>query len=192
VSIARLAVGAALLACVTSAAAQLYRWTDDNGKVHFADRPPPPGARDVQKKDLAHGAASGGESLPFALQRPMKEFPVTLYSAPNCESCAPARALLNARGVPFKEVSVRTDEEIQQLNQAVGANVVPALLVGSSIVKGFEEGEYQRALDIGGYPKTGELPARHQAEPKPPQTKTAEEKPTAPEPKKGPYYFPER
>jgi glutaredoxin len=185
----RLALAAALLASATSAMAQLYRWTDDKGKVHYSDTPAPPGARDVQKKDVAAASASGGENLPFALRQPMKEFPVTLYSAPNCESCGPARALLNARGVPFKEASVRTDEQIAELNRAVGGNVVPALLVGGSVIKGFEESAYQRALDVAGYPKPGEVPARHQAEPG--VLNSVEGKPAAPAPapaKKGRYY----
>jgi glutaredoxin len=185
----RVALAAVLLACAASAGAQLYRWTDEKGKVHFSDTPPPAGAREVRRKDVASGSASSAESLPFALRQPMKDYPVTLYSSPSCESCGPARALLNARGVPFKEVSVRTDEQITELNRAVGGNVVPALLVGSSVIKGFEEGSYQRALDIAGYPKPGEVPARRQSEPKPPPEKSAEEQPAAPPPaKKGPYY----
>jgi len=172
-----------------SASAQLYRWTDEKGKVHFGDTPPPAGARDVRKKDVAAGSASSGESLPFALRQPMKDYPVTLYSSPSCESCSPARALLNARGVPFKEVSVRTDEQIVELNRAAGGNVVPALLVGSSVIKGFEEDAYQRALDIAGYPKPGEVPARRQTEPKAAPEKSAEKKPAAAPPaKKGRYY----
>jgi glutaredoxin len=186
----RLALAAFLLGLAATASAQLYRWTDEKGKVHFSDTPPPPGAREVQKKATAAASSASGENLPFALQRPMKEFPVTLYSAPSCESCAPARQLLNARGVPFKEVSVRTDEQIAELNRAAGGNVVPALLVGSTVIKGFEEGSYHRALDIAGYPKAGEVPTRRQTEPKGQEAQPAE-KPAAPPPaKKSRYYSP--
>ena len=187
----RLVLAAIIVTYAATAAAQLYRWTDEKGKVHFSDTPPPPGARDVRKKAGGPASASSGAAVPFALQRPMKDFPVTFWSAPSCESCGPARQLLNARGVPFKEVSVRTDEQIAELNKAIGGNVVPALVVGPTVIKGFEESEYQRALDVAGYPKTGEVPARRQAEPKAPQDKPAEVKPAAPAPaKKSPYYSP--
>ncbi|HUQ75066.1 MAG TPA: glutaredoxin family protein [Burkholderiales bacterium] len=189
----RLALAVVLAGCAATAGAQLYRWTDEKGKVHFGDTPPPAGARNVEKKSLARGEPGATESLPFILQQPMKEFPVTFYSAPSCEACAPARQLLNARGIPFKEISVRSDEQIVELNRAVGANVVPAVLVGSTIIKGFDEGAYHRALDIAGYPKPGALPARAQVEPKA-LAKPEEKKPDAePAPaKKGPYYSPER
>lgn len=185
----RLVLTLALLGVATSAAAQLYRWTDEKGKVHFSDTPPPAGARDVQKK--AAPAAGPAENVPFGLRQPMKDFPVTLYSAPNCDACGPARQLLNARGVPFKEISVVTNDDIAALNRAVGDKMVPALVVGPTVVKGYEAGAFHSALDFAGYPKTGALPARSQPAPKPPaaEEKPAEAKPAAEPPaKKGRYY----
>lgn len=188
----RALLGLALCAVAASAAAQMYRWTDEKGRLHFTDTPPPPGARDVQKKAGSSGAGdTPAAGVPFILQQPMKDFPVTLYTAANCDACGPARQLLNARGVPFKEISVTTNEDIAQLNRAVGGNAVPALLVGPTVIKGYEEGAFHRALDVAGYPKTGVLPARAQQAPKPPaaEAKPAEEKPAAPSPaKKSPYY----
>ena len=186
----RLLVALALLGVAATAAAQLYRWTDEKGKVHFTDTPPPPNARNVQKKAVSSGPGEAPAAVPFVLRQPMKDFPVTLYSAPSCEACGPARQLLNARGVPFKEISVRTSEQIAELAKAVGGNVVPALIVGPTVIKGYEEGEFHRALDIAGYPKSGVLPPRAQKEPRPQEEKPAQKKPPAePAPaKKGPYY----
>jgi glutaredoxin len=189
----RLVLAIVLLGIAAMASAQLYRWTDEKGKVHFGDTPPPAGARNVQKKAVAPASSSRGASEPYILQQPMKDFPVTLYSAPSCESCGPARQLLNARGVPFKEISVTTNDQIAELSKAVGGNVVPALIVGPSVIKGYEEGAYHRALDVAGYPKPGVLPARAQAAPKA-AAKPEEKKPAAePAPaKRGRYYSPER
>ncbi len=184
----RLALTLALLAFAAAASAQLYRWTDEQGKVHFGDTPPPPGARNVQKKSGAPGVTGTEENVPFALRQPLKEFPVTLYSAPSCNGCAPARALLNARGIPFKEISVRTDEQIAELNKAAGENVVPALLVGPTAIRGFDEDSYHRVLDVAGYPKMGALPTRHQAEPKAAEDKSADKPAAEPPAKKGRYY----
>lgn len=188
----RLVVGFAICAVAVPAAAQMYRWTDQKGSVHFTDTPPPPGARNVQKKA---GSSGGGDApaagVPYVLQQPMKDFPVTLYTAANCDACAPARQLLNARGVPFKEINVTTNEDIAQLTRAVGGNAVPSLLVGPTVIRGYEEGAFHRALDIAGYPKTGVLPARAQPAPKPPaaEARPAEQKPVEPAPaKKSPYY----
>ena len=186
----RLVAGILICAAIAPAAAQMYRWTDEKGSVHFTDTAPPPGARNVQKRAGSSGGGDAPAAVPYILQQPMKDFPVTLYTAANCDACAPARQLLNTRGVPFKEIRVTTNEDIEQLNRAVGSNSVPSLLVGPTVIRGYEEGAFQRALDVAGYPKTGVLPARAQQEPKPaPQAKPAEAKPPAPAPeKKSPYY----
>lgn len=191
---------AVILAGVSATAgAQLYRWTDEKGKVHFGDTPPPTSAREVQKKAAVRGGdaktAPGTAAEPFVLQQARRDYPITLYSTPGCEACDLARQLLNGRGLPFREVSVTTDQQIAELTNAVGSNSVPAMVVGPTVVKGFEEGAYQRALDAAGYPKPGMLPARAQAEPKSPDTKAAEQKPAAETPPatpKGPYWSPGR
>jgi glutaredoxin len=160
---------AALLGAACAASAQLYRWTDETGRVFVTDTPPPASARGVQKLPAAPASTSAADtaSLPYAVQLAAKDFPVTLYTAPDCEPCGAARSLLNARGVPFREVLVADEAQQQELQKAVGSLAVPSIIVGGSVQKGFEEGAYHGLLDIAGYPKTGEAPVRSQAEPKP-------------------------
>jgi len=183
--IALMLIGAAL-----PATAQLYRWTDESGKTHFTDTPPPPSAKGVQKK--RGGAPGGGDgagaALPFVVQQAARDYPVTLYTTEGCDGCGEARKLLNTRGVPFREVSVASEAQLAELKKAVGSNSVPALLVGPTVLKGFEAGQYNQALDDAGYPRAGILPPRNQAEPapsapKPEQPAAAEAEPT----RKGPY-----
>ena len=46
----RAAIAVFLCAVTFAASAQLYRWTDEKGRVHITDTPPPPTAKEVQKK----------------------------------------------------------------------------------------------------------------------------------------------
>lgn len=178
------------MAAATTVAQQLYRWTDDKGRVNITDRPPPPGAKDVQVKGGSRdgpGASQAPGNEPFALQVARKNYPVTLYSTPGCEACTEARKLLNARGIPFAEISVNDEKELAQLKSAVGSNSVPSLIVGATVQKGFEEATYHRILDAAGYPKTGILRPRSQTEPGPVRPQ-AEVKPApASSPQLGPY-----
>ena len=176
----------ALVLAASAAAAQIYRWTDEKGKVHITDTPPPPGAKNVQKHRPARAPQAADERDPYVLQLARKNAPVTLYSTPGCEPCSAARKLLNARGVPFKEVSVVDDKQIEELKAAVGANAVPSLIVGSTVQQGFEERTYHAILDAAGYPKSGVLPPRAQEEPNAPAPQSdaspaaAEQAPTGP------------
>lgn len=165
------------LAPGAASAQQLYRWTDASGRVHVTDTPPPPTAREVQKKAF-RGSVVETDQLPFELSKAVKDAPVTLYTSPSCKDpCSQARAALNRRGVPFKEVVVWDPQTNALLERVSGAREVPTLTVGSTVQKGFEQGAFDRALDIGGYPKTGRMPPRNQAAPPVP---TGEDRTPAP------------
>jgi glutaredoxin len=175
----RAVIFAALLAAACAASAQqMYRWTDERGRVHITDTPPPASAKNVQRRS-ADGAPAEETPLPYALQLAAKNFPVTLYTAPDCAPCGQARALLNARGVPFREVSVIDEQQAEDLKKVVGSLSVPSIRVGSSTQKGFEQGAYHELLDTAGYPRAGILPPRNQAEPKPAPPKPAPAQPGA-------------
>ena len=168
-----------LLAGVAGGAlAQQYRWTDDQGRVHYTDTPPPASAREVSKKELKGSVVSS--EAPFELQLAVKNAPVTLYTSPTCkEGCAAARDALNKRGVPFKEVQVWDEETNALLKRVSGSNQVPALVVGRSRHTGYEQGAYDKLLDIAGYPKAGSVPERRQAAPPPPEGYEQAVKPAA-------------
>lgn len=188
----------AAVAC-SAAAQELYRWTDENGRMHASDMPPPAGARDtrVLRSSANVGAPIEPAALSHALKLAMKQYPVTLYTSPNCAGpCELARGLLNKRGVPFQEVQVWEQEGNQELKRISGKNQVPTVRVGTSVYSGFEGGAYDGLLDSAGYPRAGVLPARAQAAPgrpegyiPPEQRQTPRAEPVKPQPEAapGPY-----
>jgi glutaredoxin len=158
-----------LMCAAGTASAQLYRWTDEKGRVHITDTPPPASAKGVQKKKPGEVAAIEAQR-PFELEQAMKDFPVTLYTSPNCkEGCDAARTLLNQRAVPFKEVQVWEEKSNEELKRVSGGNDVPTLVVGRSVHRGFEPGAYQALLDSARYPRAGMLAPRAQRAPSPPE-----------------------
>jgi glutaredoxin len=159
-----------LLAATASgqAQAQQYRWVDQSGKAQFGDAPPP-GAKSVQRMSVPSTKADS-PPVPFELTRVQKDFPVTLYTAPLCkEGCERARALLNTRGIPFKEVLVWQEETNEELKRVSGATEVPTLVVGRSVERGFEPTAFDALLNSAGYPKAGVLPVRAQKAPDTPE-----------------------
>ncbi len=146
------------------AAAQQYRWLDENGRVHYTDTAPPPTARDVQRKRMKGNAV--GTQGSYELAAAMKNSPVTLYSHPDCKDlCQQARDVLNKRGVPFTEVSANDEAKIEELRRVSGGGSVPVLVVGGQVETTISAAAYNRALDLAGYPKAGVAPPRTQAEP---------------------------
>ncbi|MBA3032641.1 MAG: glutaredoxin family protein [Gammaproteobacteria bacterium] len=146
----------ALLCAGVAQAQTTYRWVDQDGKVHYGDRPPPPqAAREVQEKRFTAPAAD--KQLPYAVRLAMGNYPVTLYVSGDCDSaCKLGRDHLNKRGIPFSEKSIATNEEIAALRQLQGGGevAVPVLQVGTKTVKGFLGSGWDSVLDAAGYPTT--------------------------------------
>jgi hypothetical protein len=141
-------------------AGKLYRWIDAQGKVHYGDLPPV-GATQIT---LIKSPADAGpvEDMPYETRLAHQNFPVTLYVADNCaEPCDQARSFLNKRGIPFSEKKLVTQEDINVFKALSGFDSVPALLVGRGFLKGFQANQWNKELDIAGYPKTApfRLPA---------------------------------
>lgn len=151
----------ALVACaaVDASAQQIYRIVGPDGKVTFSDKPP---AETGARATTASVGSSGGNGvnvtgLPFELRQAASRYPVTLYTSPGCQTCAAGRSMLMARGIPFAEKTVATNEDIEAFKR-MGASNVPMLTIGSQQIKGFSDSEWSQFLDAAGYPTTSQLP----------------------------------
>ncbi len=180
-------VAAALFAVPTFLAAQqtIYRWVDKDGKVVFSDTPPPKEIATSTQKRVGGGAYSDTAGLPYATQLAMQRNPVTLYTASDCGTfCEQGRTLLSRRGIPYSERDASNDPKAAEaVEKAVGAFIVPVLMVGESALKGFDEGTWQSTLDTAGYPRSG-LPNQPNPRASPSAPKKAPPKP--PEPAEAP------
>lgn len=182
------ATAVALLA-LPVCAQQMYRWVDKDGKVTYSDKPPQPGTAKVEQRRITGSVVETG-GPDFSTQQAARNFPVTMYSAPNCQAlCTEARGALSRRGIPFTEIAVTDEATRDQLKKVAGDTQVPVLVVGREVTKGFEISVWNAALDSAGYPKTVS-PNRMTtpsapATPKPASTNPQETDGRAPPP--GPY-----
>ena len=150
-----------LLLCAGAAAAgaQIYKWVDAKGVTHYSDAPPPPSAGKVPLKVLPGGAAPG---LPWELAQAVRNYPVTLYTGAHCDACDQGRALLQARGVPFDEKTVKSGADVAALKLAGSVGQVPLLLVGEGKYIGFDAAAWTTALAGAAYPLQPMLPSGYQ------------------------------
>jgi len=141
----------ALLA-IPGHADKVYRWRDSSGAVHYSDIAPPPDAQDAERKRV--GDRPPEQAYPYAVRAAMRSFPVTLYVAEGCGGgCARAAQHLSARGTPFTEVDALDGDNAKALSALTGGRrEVPVLVVGKSVLRGYDEAAWTRALDAAGYP----------------------------------------
>ncbi|MBA4326694.1 MAG: NrdH-redoxin [Polaromonas sp.] len=140
-------------------AQQVFRIVGPDGKVTFSDQPPPASSNarvTAAASDSGRGVATA--SLPFELRKVAGQYPVTLYTGNDCSPCGSARSMLSARGIPFTEKTVTTNEDSQALKRLSGETALPFVTIGSQQLKGFSDAEWTQFLDAAGYPKSSVLP----------------------------------
>ena len=164
----KFAAAHALLVLATGAfssavsAQQVFRIVGPDGKVTFSDQPPPAASNarvTAATSDSGRGAATA--SLPFELRKVASQYPVTLYTGNDCGPCGSARSMLTARGIPFTEKTVITNEDTLALRRLSGESMLPFATIGSQQLKGFSDVEWTQFLDAAGYPKSSVLPASY-------------------------------
>lgn len=153
------------LLCAGTAGAQVYKWKDAHGVTHYSDQPPPPATPARGKVEVKSFSASGAVELPAELAAAARERPVTLYTTGQCDACGNARAMLMARGIPFREKTVTSAADQAALKQAGGSNQLPFLLVGRARLAGFEQQSWDALLSEAGYPAEKRLPPNYQYPP---------------------------
>ena len=139
-----------LCSLANPAMADIYRWVDSSGHVHFSDSPPPETKNLKQMK----GNYQPGDPDVAKMHEAASKAPVTLYTA-NCgEHCNQAAAFLQNRGIPFSTRQVdKDDEAAKALRQLVGGLQVPVVSIGTTVQKGFDKTLWGNLLDLAGYPK---------------------------------------
>ena len=66
--------------------------------------------------------------------------PVTIYTTAWCPYCHRAKALLNAKSVPFEEIDVTMDRKLRdEMEQKAGRHTVPQIWSGETHVGGSDD-----------------------------------------------------
>ena len=166
------------LACASAQAQGVYRIVGPDGKVTFSDRPPADAqAPAAARSGGSNTAPASGAALPYELKQIASRFPVTIYTGSDCAPCASVRTMLSARGVPFTERTVTTNEDIAALDRLSGSASLPFGTIGGQQLVGYSDVEWAQYLDAAGYPKQSQLPSNYR---QPPATPLVAAKPVAP------------
>jgi Domain of unknown function (DUF4124) len=145
-------------------AQQMYRSVGPDGKVTFSDQPPTTAGNAkttaARSGRFTGDGPAGNTTIPAELRPVATRYPVTLYTSKTCGApCDSGRNLLSARGVPFTEKTIESNEDIDSLRRLMGEASLPSVSIGSQQLKGFSDQEWTQYLDAAAYPKASVLPA---------------------------------
>lgn len=158
-------VPALALACFALPGHALYKVVGPDGTVTYTDRPPPAASgrpAPVGARTEAPAGDAPQANLPLELRQVSTRYPVTLYTGADCAPCETGRRLLAARGVPFAERRVSSEEDAEALNRLTGGRSIPTLMIGTQALRGFADSDWHSYLDAAGYPRESRLPRGYQ------------------------------
>jgi glutaredoxin len=143
-----------LVATAGLAVADMYKWVDETGKVHYTDSPPP--GKKAQKLDLKINSIAGPPVVStFKGGTSSKDISavaakVKVYGATWCGYCKRAKAYLQARGTPFEDIDVERSAQGKSEFRSLGGRGVPVILVGDQRMDGYRQETLEGMLKHAG------------------------------------------
>jgi glutaredoxin len=127
-------------------AADVYKWTDADGRTHFGDRPP----EDATVQEIKIRSLEG----PAEVETVAAKFvygSVVIYTTEWCGVCNQAKAHLKSRGVVFTEFDIEHNGLAKAEFKRLNGKGVPLILVGDKRMSGFSATRLDKLLQEGGW-----------------------------------------
>ncbi|MCP3677550.1 MAG: DUF4124 domain-containing protein [Deltaproteobacteria bacterium] len=145
--------------------AEMYKWVDEKGVIHFTDREPYESGSEVEfeviptydnssqvpdesfDEGVNHDSNVYGEPSIEEQVKEVQKPKVELYTTSWCKYCAKARAYFRERGISFKEYDIEKDKSAARRKIRFGSRKgVPFAVVNGERIHGFAPVAYEKAL----------------------------------------------
>ena len=126
--------------------AEIYKWVDEQGQIHYSDQKPedrPVTEIPVETRSY-QGVSYGTVEVDTRKDAPGSR--VVMLSASWCGSCKKAKQYFRRNGIPFLEYDIEKSSRGKRLYEQLGATGVPVILVGKKRMNGFSEAGFERLI----------------------------------------------
>jgi glutaredoxin len=131
----------------TVSGAQVYRWVDGDGTIHFSDKPP----SEQRARDLQIKSYEGSANISVVPGQAAKNGPtVKILSTTWCGVCKKAKTYSSQKGVAFREYDVERREAGRRKYKRLNGKGVPIILVGDQRMDGFNGPKLEAILRKNG------------------------------------------
>lgn len=130
--------------------AEIYKWTDSNGKTHFSDAAP----AEQKAQTIMLDNINTFEDVSISDAPEWKGFyqpeikphvkNVVMFSTARCGYCKQARQYFTERGIAFTEKKIDADPEAMQEYQQLNGTGVPVILIGRKRMDGFRQSAFDQ------------------------------------------------
>jgi len=120
-------------------AGEIYKWTDDDGVVHFGDTPPATAIYSVPEIQINTYTAPVSSSKTATANRQ-----VVMYSTSWCGYCKKAKKYFVKKGISFKEYDIEKSPSARRKYDQLNGRGVPLIVIGDQRLSGFSVEAFER------------------------------------------------
>ncbi len=142
----------AILISMAPAMAEIHKWVDEHGKIHYGDRPPQ--SSNVQTLEVSVESFSSVEIrqlnpddiavLSSEVKGNVKNKRVVMYSTETCGYCKKAKAYFSERGIDYSERDINKDASARKQWEKLNGTGVPLILIGKRKMSGFSVDRFEK------------------------------------------------
>ncbi len=127
------------------AQAEIYKWTDADGKSHFSGSKPANPATIENRNELE---VKSPQPTPVDKQTQPAAAQVDLYVTSWCPYCKKAIAFLRKNNIAFNAYDIEKDPDAAARKKTLdpGYSGIPLAVINGAAIRGFSESSYQEAL----------------------------------------------
>ena len=136
-----LLVSILLLVTSTNGVAEIYKWTDEHGKIHFTDSPPDD--KQAEQVELRINTYTAVEVTPL-VERLGKDDRVVIYGATWCRICDKAKIYFRNNNIPYVSYDVEKSSVGRMDFKLLKGKSVPIIIVGRKRMNGFNVAKFEK------------------------------------------------
>ena len=129
----------------STAMAEVYRYTDTNGRVVYTSQKPA-SAGNIERVRIRQNTVSPGDN--GYLEQGNRE--VVIYTAEWCQYCKSAKAYFDELGIDYSEYDIEKSRQAYLDYRNLGGSGLPLILVGDRKMTGFSRSGFQRLYSPDG------------------------------------------
>lgn len=125
--------------------AEIYKWVDVQGRIHFGDTPKAEdSAEEVVVDPILYEFEKASDIDYFKTERIPITPTVEMFSASWCSTCKVARKYFQKHNIKFVEYDIDESKSAIKRFEELGGRGIPLILVGEKKMSGFSPGWFER------------------------------------------------
>lgn len=124
-------------------AAEIYKWVDESGQIHFGDKPEDKESAERVNIEINSYKMVTYDDIDF-YQKSEIDKQVVMYATSWCGYCKKARNYFKKNSISYVEYDIEKDSHAKRRYDALGGKGVPVILVGQKRMNGFSVDGFER------------------------------------------------